>query len=141
MLTSFPMENTSLTCLQVYLGNSHFWVGDSFFRHVTSRKYKQRKHNGQPVKDKNGGPVKEKQPVDIKFNSWTFCSTSESTCIEIVVTYLKSTRYKEHFIPLLVLVEKLNENVLLYLIPYCGFLAFLDIYERCLSFFSQHYRI
>lgn len=28
-----------LTCLQVHLGNSHFWVGDSLFRHVTSWKY------------------------------------------------------------------------------------------------------
>lgn len=132
-----------LTCLQVHLGNSHFWVGDSLFRHVTSWKY----NTGQTkqwttCKRKNGGPVKEKQPVDITFHSWTFCSTSGSTCVETVVTYLKSTC----FIPLLVqqvnlVKEKLNKNVLgqiLYIIPYCVFLAFLDIYERCLSFFCHH---
>ncbi len=58
----------------------------------------------------------------------------------MIVTYLKSTRV----IPLPVqqvnlVKEELNKTVLEqhYLIPYCVFLAFLDIYVRCLSFFCD----
>ncbi len=91
-LTSFPMENTSLLDLSSGAPGK-FTLLKQGIHYFTSWKIIQGKqNNGQPVKDKNGGPAKEKQPVDITFHSWTFCSTSWSTCVEMIVTYLKSTR-------------------------------------------------
>lgn len=85
MLTIFPMENTSLLDLPSSApGKFIFELGIHYFNMSQVGNIIQGKqNNGQHVKDKNGGPVKEKQPVDITFHSWTFCSTSRSTCCDL----------------------------------------------------------
>ncbi len=79
------MENTSLLDLPSSApGKFIFELGIHYFDMSQVENIIQGKqNNGQPVKDKNGGPVKEKQPVDITFHSWTFCSTSGSTCCDL----------------------------------------------------------
>lgn len=73
------------------------------------------------------------------FNSWPFCSTSGSTCGKTVVTYLKSTRYVERFMPPLVqpvilIKEKLNlknalkknNSIKPHIMSFCHFETFMN---------------